>query len=158
MFKRLLLLKQIPIHPNLGRLALRLIVFLPLFLKYGTVKLLNFGAMAQHFPDPIHIGPVPSLFIATIADGICSLLIVVGLATRWASAFQFCSLFVAWVFVHHFLLFGRTAEHGELMVLYMGSCVALFLLGGGKFSIDALIDRDWEKQQAASGRAHAAKA
>jgi len=84
MLKRLLLLRQISPNLDLGHLMLRLIVFLPLFLKHGVEKLFTFGAMARWFPDPLHIGAIPSLIFAMIADGICSLLIVVGLATRLA--------------------------------------------------------------------------
>ncbi len=140
MFKRLLLLKSIPLSPDFGRLALRVIVFLPLFLKHGTEKLFHFGAMAQHFPNPLHIGAVPSLLFATLADGICTLLLIVGLATRWAALFCFVNIFVAWAFMHHFVLFGRNSDHGELIVLYLGACVALFFTGAGRFSIDALLD------------------
>jgi|SRR5580704_873914 putative oxidoreductase len=84
------------IRPNLALLALRVIVFLPLFMKHGTEKLFSFGHMAQNFLDPVGIGPVPTLVIAMIADGICSLLIIVGLGTRWAALYSFCNLFVAW--------------------------------------------------------------
>lgn len=64
MFKRQLLPKQFPNNPNLGRLALRVLVFLPLFMKHGTTKLFTFGQMAQDFPNPLHIGSVPTLAIA----------------------------------------------------------------------------------------------
>src|SRR6516162_5295899 len=108
MFKRFLLLKQLPLSPNFGRLVLRLVAFAPLFLKHGTEKLFTFGPTLQHFNDPqriidpLHIGTLPTLIIATIADGICSLLIIFGLATRWASMFLFCNLFVVWSFMDYF--------------------------------------------------------
>ena len=145
MFKRLLLLKQIPLSPNFGRLALRIIVFGSLFVKHGTEKLFSFGHMALTFPDPLHIGVIPSLAFATLSDGICTLLLLAGLATRWAALILFINLFVAWVFQHHFLFLGKGADHGELIVLYLGVSIALFFGGAGKFSIDALLDRP-EKQ------------
>lgn len=145
MLKRLLLLKQMPMHPNFARLCLRIVVFLPLFLKHGVEKLFTFGAMAQRFPDPLHIGAVPSLMFATLADGICTLLIIVGLATRLASAIMFINLFAAWTLVHHFALLGKGNDHGELVVLYLGACLMMFFGGAGKYSVDALIDRPGAK-------------
>ena len=143
MFKRLLVLKKVPINPDLARLALRVLVFLPLFMKHGTEKLFTFHQMAQNFLDPIGIGPVPTLFIAMIADGICSLLIVLGLGTRWAALYSLCNLFVAWATPpHNFALLSHTpaGAAGEAIFLYMSACVVLFIGGAGKFSLDALIE------------------
>jgi putative oxidoreductase len=153
MLKRLLLLTQISLSLDFGRLMLRLIVFVPLFLKHGVEKLFTFGAMAQRFPDPLHIGVIPSLIFAMIADGICSLLIVVGLATRLASVILFINIFVAWAFVHHFALLGKGADHGELIVLYLGACVSLFFTGAGAFSADALIERSGKEERESSSHA-----
>src|SRR5580658_778113 len=110
MLKRLLLLKAIPTKVDCGLLALRIMVVVPLFLKHGTEKLFRFQHMAQHFPNPLHIGVVPSLLFATLSDGICSLLILLGLATRWAALICFINIFVAWGFVHHFGLFGPQGD------------------------------------------------
>ena len=140
MFKRLLLLKQIPLSSNLGQLALRIIVFGTLFLNHGTEKLFTFNAMSQNFADPLHIGAIPSLAFATLSDGICTLLVLAGLATRWAALIMFINLFVAFGF-HHFLFIGKSAVHGEVIVLYLGASIALFFGGAGKFSVDALLDR-----------------
>lgn len=140
MFKRLLLLRQIPQGPDLGRLVLRLMVFVPLFLKHGTEKLFTFGTMVHHYPDPFHLGPAPTLAIAMISDGICSLLLVAGLATRWAALYSFCNLFVAWGFVHHFQLLSRGGGNaGETLFLYMAAALTLFIVGAGKYSIDGMI-------------------
>jgi putative oxidoreductase len=141
MLKRILFLKQIPLCPDFGLLSLRVILYLPLFIKHGTEKLFTFGQMSQHFPDPLGIGVIPSLLFAALADGICTLLLILGLFTRWASFILFVNVFVAWAFVHHFQLFGKGADHGELIVLYLGGCVALFFCGAGKYSLDRLLDR-----------------
>jgi putative oxidoreductase len=125
-----------PSH-DLGLLALRLVCPTALFLKHGTEKLFHFSAMAAHFPNPIHIGPVPSLIIALIADGICMPLLVLGLFTRWAALWSFCNLLVAWALVHHFQFAGRGGDHGELIVVYMGVVLALAVAGPGRYSIDA---------------------
>lgn len=134
-------MRFIPASQDAGLLALRLIVPTALFLKHGTEKLFTFSSMAHHFPDPLHIGVVPSLVIAMIADGICMPLLVVGLATRWAALWSFCNLLVAWIFVHRLQFTGRGGDHGELIVVYMGVMIALFIAGAGKYSIDARVAR-----------------
>ena len=138
---RWLLLRQIPIYPNFARLVLRIFVFLILFWKHGAAMLFAFGATLQGFPDPLHIGPVPTLVVATVADGICSLLIVAGLFTRWAALYSFFVHLVAFVFVLHFTFISREVPRGEQLLMYMGASLALYFLGAGKFSIDAMIDR-----------------
>jgi len=141
MFRRILLIKAFALRPSCGLLALRLCAALPLFLKHGTEKLFRFSHMAQHFPDPLHIGVIPSLLFATLSDGICSLLLILGLATRWAAAVIFVNLFVALAFVHHFQVFGPQGDHGEVMILYLGAMFTLFMAGAGKYSVDAAIDK-----------------
>jgi putative oxidoreductase len=122
---------------DLGLLVLRLIAATSLFLKHGTEKLFHFSAMAQHFPNPVHIGPIPTLIIALIADAICMPLLVLGLFTRWAALWSFCNLLVAWALVHHYQFAGHGGEHGELIVVYMGVMLALALAGPGRYSLDA---------------------
>jgi putative oxidoreductase len=127
-----------------GLLLLRIAVPGTLLLKHGLEKVFTFSSMAQHFPDPVHIGPVPSLVISLLGDMICSLLIIVGLGTRWAALFNFLNIFVAWALVHHFQFFGHAAEHGELIVLYLGVMIALTFTGAGRFSLDHVIARSDE--------------
>src|ERR1700745_3509753 len=65
-----------PVAFDLGLLCLRLWFGLSLFLKPGWEKPTNFAQMAAHFPNPLHLGPVPSLVIALISDAICSILVL----------------------------------------------------------------------------------
>lgn len=137
--KKLLALSFLPSSTDAGLFALRVVVCLSLFLKHGTEKLFGFSQMAMHFPDPLHVGATTGLAFATFGDGICTLLIIVGLATRWASLISFLNIFAAWAFVHHFFFFGHGADHGELIVLYLAALLAIFLAGAGRFSLDALL-------------------
>ncbi|MGA7156346.1 MAG: DoxX family protein [Acidobacteriaceae bacterium] len=139
MLKRLITFDLPPETRDAGLLALRLTVGITLLLKHGLEKVEHFSAMAAHFPNPLHLGAAPSLVIALIGDFVCSILIVFGLATRWAAAWAFLNIFVAWAFVHHFVFFGRAADHGELIVLYLAAMLTLFLTGPGRYSVDATL-------------------
>jgi putative oxidoreductase len=138
MLKRLLF-QPFPPRTDFGLLILRVVAFAPLFLRHGTEKLFGFQHMAHHFPNPLHIGATPSLTFALISDAICSVLLIFGLATRWAALITFVNIFVAWAFVHHFALLGPQGDHGEVIVLYLAAAATLFFAGAGRFSLDGII-------------------
>jgi putative oxidoreductase len=125
---------------DIGLLVLRLTTGISLFVRHGIEKIAHFSAMSAHFPDPIHIGRVPTFMIALISDSICSLLIALGIATRWAALFAFCNIAVAWALVHHFR-FGPRAGQGELMVIYLGALASIALTGGGGCALGHLLGR-----------------
>jgi putative oxidoreductase len=143
MFKRLLAVKSYGLPTDLGLLVLRVGAFVSLFIKHGIEKVTpsSFSEMAPTFPDPAHIGHIPSLLVATGSDAVCSVLLVLGLFTRFAGSYVFAVLSVAWVFTHHFMFLGKGLEpkHGELIVLYITLSLAVALLGPGKFSLDSLL-------------------
>ena len=139
--RNFLQMTAIPTDSNAGLLALRLAGVIPLLLKHGLEKIFTFSTMATHFPDPLHIGAVPSLVFAMLSDSICSVLIILGLATRWAALIACVNIVVAWAFVHHFTFFGRGADHGELIVLYLAILLTLFISGAGKYSVDGFLTR-----------------
>jgi putative oxidoreductase len=139
--KKLTILGFLPSSTDCGLLVLRVAVCLSLFLKHGTEKLFGFWQMSAHFPNLLHLG-IFGLVFATLSDGICSLLILAGLVTRWASLVCFVNIFAAWALVHHFLFFGRGSDHGELVVLYLAAFLTIFIAGPGRFSLDALLFAD----------------
>ena len=118
---------------SIGLLVLRAAA-LSLFLKHGLEKLTGYSRMVQHFPDPIHVGAHAGLAFALLSDGICSLLVTIGLATRPASAIILFNLLVAFVFVHHAAYF--TDGHVELVAVYIIVFAALLCTGPGRFSVD----------------------
>jgi putative oxidoreductase len=123
-----------PDSTSLGLLVLRT-AGLSLFLKHGWEKLTGYSAMVQHFPDPIHIGAHASLAFALLSDGICSVLVMLGLATRPAAALILVNLLAAFFFVHHAAYF--SSGHVELVALYIIIFAALLVTGPGRFSIDS---------------------
>jgi len=139
MLKRVIACDFVPEGHDAGLLVLRVIAGGSLLLKHGLEKVEHFGMMAAHFPDPLHIGAAPTLAIAMIGDFVCSILIILGLGTRWAAAWSFLNILAAWAFVHHFLFFGRGSDHGELIVLYLAAMLVLVLAGPGRYSVDAAL-------------------
>jgi len=149
-------------NPDMGILALRVFVLGALFLKHGTPKLFHFHEELMWenvgYPSVFHLGSVNTLLIAAFADGICTVLALVGLATRWAVAFTFCSLAVGWGVVHGFAFSGQEGRIAETISLYMVACLAIFLLGPGRYSIDGMIAASAEKKHAVAGRPTLARA
>lgn len=134
--KKFLTFGFIPPSGDLGLLILRVGVGVSLFLKHGLEKLEHYSRMAAHFPDPLHIGSHATLLFSLLSDSICSILIALGLFTRWAALIVFVNVLAAWSLVHHFLFFGRGSDHGEVVVLYIVSSLALLFAGAGRCSLD----------------------
>ena len=60
--------------------------------------------------------------------------------------------------VHHFAFTGKEGRIAETISLYMVGCLAIFLLGPGKYSLDAMIEAAAEKKRAASEQVGMARA
>jgi putative oxidoreductase len=118
---------------DFGLFVLRVVLGGMLFFKHGLEKITHFAQMSSHFPNPVHIGPHASLIFATLSDAICSLLVVLGLGTRYAAFIIVVNMGVALYFVHHMAL---RQEHGEMMMVYLAGFMALIFVGGGRYSLD----------------------
>jgi putative oxidoreductase len=118
-----------------GLLILRVGAGLSVFLKHGVEKLTGYSTMVQHFPDPIHIGSHASLAYALVADGICSLLVMLGLMTRLAAVVGLMNLLTAFFLVHHAEFFRRDSG-AELVLVYITVYLALIITGPGRLSLD----------------------
>jgi len=100
---------------------------------HGWAKLVGFTDKLSTFPDPLGIGPGFSLALATFAEVLCSFLLIIGLATRFAAAALLTTMLVAVVLVHADDPFSKK----ELALVYIVPFFALVLAGGGDYSIDA---------------------
>lgn len=91
--------------------------------------------MRTTFMDPLGVGSSTSYFLVLIGEVLFPILIVLGLFTRLAALGSTFGLCVAFFLIHKGQLSGPSS--GELAFLYIGALLALFLAGGGRFSIDA---------------------
>ena len=128
-------IRTFPGSRSFGLLLLRT-AGLSLFLKHGLEKLTGYSTMVQHFPDPIHIGAHAGLAFALLSDGICSVLVMIGFATRPAALVILINLLTAFFLVHHAAYFSN--GHVELVALYIIIFATLLFTGPGRYSIDGL--------------------
>ena len=132
--KKLITLNFLPVNIDLALLLLRILVSFSLFYKHGIEKLTGFSKMQTHFPDPFHIGVTPGLMFALLTDGICSLLIIFGLATRLAASLIIFNLSVVFFFLRR----GSIEDgHAEMGYVYLAAFLCILLAGAGKYSIDS---------------------
>jgi putative oxidoreductase len=144
--RRVLLLGSISPRVDVALLVLRVWVGMTLFLRHGLDKLFGSPDVISQFPDPLHLGSHFSFIVATGSDGLLSILVVAGLATRWSALLVFGNIFVAWAFVVHFQFFEHGVSPGEAMVLYLGGLITIAVAGPGRFSADAfLAKRGWTR-------------
>jgi putative oxidoreductase len=81
---------------------------------------------------------LPSLILATISDALCAVLLFLGLGTRWAALYTVVIHLIAAAFVFHFNLLG-THANADVTMQYVGGGLALYFLGAGKYSLDAVL-------------------
>lgn len=105
-------------------------------LTHGTSKLITLlegGPIS--FADPIGIGPVASLALAVFAEVFCSLLLIFGIATRFAVIPLLITMLVAVLIVHSADVFGVK----EMALFYFIVYTTIAITGAGKFSVDNLV-------------------
>ena len=106
-------------------------------LVHGTGKMMSLISGDTSFADPIGIGETASLVLVVFAEFICSILIGIGLMTRWAIIPLIITMLVAAFITHASDPFGNK-EKALMYILIYGS---ILIFGAGKFSLDALIKR-----------------
>ena len=133
-----------------GILALRLGFGLMMLVGHGLPKLRNFQTILDkgfYTPDffPLNWMSTPvSLGAAMAAEFFGAVLIILGLATRWAALAVGFTMVVAAFAVHGeapwFLGPGVTYAK-EPALIYLAAMITLILAGPGRFSLDALLDK-----------------
>jgi Predicted membrane protein len=132
--KRFLLVDTRPMI-TIAALALRISFALVLVVRHGFPTFVDWMNGVTEYPDPLSIGPRTTMAIMAFTELFCAALVSVGLFTRFASFLVAGGFFVA-VFIHHW---PDSLADKELPIHYLGSFLALMLIGPGKFSLDFLL-------------------
>ncbi len=64
-------------------------------LSHGIPKALDYETLVQGFPDPLNVGTEMSVMLIVFAEVGCSILLLLGLFGRFASATLFVAMMVA---------------------------------------------------------------
>ncbi len=129
-------LSSAPLANDLGLLFLR-IVSGAVMLTHGYPKFQKVLEGNLKFGDPIGLGEVPSLYLATFAEFLCAILVIIGLYTRLSLIPLIINMSVAFFIAHAADDFGTK----EKSLLFLGMFIVLFLTGPGRFSIDNKINK-----------------
>lgn len=120
-----------------GLLAFRLYIGLSMAFAHGLGKIPPSG---QFLGGVSAMGfPAPELFawLAALSEFLGGLFIALGLATRFSSLALGSTMVVAGFIAHAADPFGVK----ERAFLFLFSCVLLFCVGAGRFSVDRLISK-----------------
>jgi putative oxidoreductase len=126
-----------PANVSFALLLLRVVVA-AFMLTHGLPKLMNMMAGTSKFGDPIGLGKDLSLGLTVFAEFVCSILILLGLATRLALIPLIIAMLVAAFVAHAGDPFGKK----EMALLYLLIYITLFITGPGKYSIDNALSKN----------------
>lgn len=122
-------------NANITLLILRVVVgFFMLTHGWGKMETLFSGQTIQ-FADPIGVGATASLALTVFAEVLCSILLILGLATRIAAIPLLITMLVAAFIIHANDGFSKQ----EFALLYAIIYFTIAMLGSGKYALDYLI-------------------
>lgn len=125
-----------------GLLVLRIVAGAFMLLNHGSGKLTRLlGDGPVKFSDPIGIGPEASLALAAFAEVFCSVLVIIGFATRISAIPLIITMMVA-AFIAHA---GDPLGDKELPLLFAAIFISIAMTGAGKYSVDNLIYKNQGK-------------
>jgi putative oxidoreductase len=117
---------------DFGLLAIRLLSG-GMMLTHGIPKFDRlFGEGPVKFADPFGLGPEISLGLVLFAEVGCSILVILGFKTRWATIPLMITMLVAAFYAHAADPFGKK----ELFLLFFTLFLSILISGGGRFSVD----------------------
>jgi putative oxidoreductase len=122
---------------DIGLLILRVFIGGMMLFSHGMGKLLNFGSLSTAFADPFGAGPMISLSLAVFAEVVCSVFVMIGLATRIACIPLVITMAVAAGMIHS----GDPWAKKEFALLYLIPFLALIFTGPGRLSLDQIRGR-----------------
>lgn len=132
------------------------IAFLRIFsglmmIPYGWGKVERYETLKENFfGDPIGIGDEASLIVCIFQQIFCSIMLVLGVQSRFAATMLFANMAVAVKF--HF--FDPFCAVKALPTLFLGIYAFLIISGGGRFSLDNLIFGNCKEALPCDGNKH----
>jgi putative oxidoreductase len=122
---------------DFGLLAVRLLSG-GMMLTHGLPKFDRlFGEGPVKFADPFGLGPEISLGLVLFAEVGCSLLVMAGFKTRWATLPLLFTMLMAAFYAHGSDPFSEK----ELSLLFFTLFLSILISGGGRFSLDGWIEK-----------------
>jgi len=122
---------------DLGFLVVRLLAG-GMMLTHGLPKFDRlFGEGPVKFADPFGLGPEISLGLVLFAEVGCSLLVMAGFKTRWATLPLLFTMLMAAFYAHGSDPFSAK----ELSLLFFTVFLSILISGGGRYSLDG-----WKKK------------
>lgn len=118
------------------------VVFGILFFIHGLDKLFNFNTLVQSYPSAFGFGSYMTLMVSIFCEFCCSLFLISGLLVRLLTIPMIIAMGVAFFDVHDAMM-----PEGELALIYFIIFIMLFLTGPGRYSIDYLIDKRFQKDK-----------
>jgi putative oxidoreductase len=109
---------------------------------YGKLQTALAGGEIQ-FMDPFGLGQAASLYLAVFAEFFCSILLILGFATRLATIPLIITMLVAVLIAHG----SDPFEKKELALHYLLVYLVLLICGAGKYSIDYFISKNYSKRR-----------
>ncbi len=128
---------------DLASLILRVGLGFFMVFGHGLGKLQMLISGEIQFAALFGLSPTINLTLAVLAEFFAALLVMVGLKTRLASIPVILTMAVA-VFIVHFndpLFAASGGGSKEFAAIYLIGYLGILLLGSGKYSLDALIDK-----------------
>ena len=119
---------------DLATLILRLVVG-GMFIYYGWIKIENYDLYMPMMKSYIGLGGKMSYNLVIVAEFFCGILVAIGLFTRLAILPITFSLYI----INFVALADQDFNARNLTLVYLMLCPVVFLLGSGRFSVDALM-------------------
>jgi putative oxidoreductase len=116
---------------DLGLLLLRIFSAGLMIFPHGWGKVMKLINNPAGFPDPLGIGATLSLSGAVFTEVICSLMIILGIKTRWFSVPALFTMLIAAFVVHA----NDPWKIKEKAILFSVMYLVLAISGGGKYSV-----------------------
>ena len=134
--------KLIDMHQNATNIDVALLVarvgVAALMLTHGLPKLqMLLSADPVQFPSVFGLSASVSLALTVFTEVICSVLLLIGLGTRLFAIPLIITMLVAAFYIHGADPFGKK----ELAIMYLLPYLVLFFAGGGKYSLDHLLQQ-----------------